>query len=85
MKNFTLLDLWQRTNSRYLPDGEANLGEYLLPWQKMGLTQTSTGYGKKLTSRYKILFEGKLRRVYITQFSNSGSAWFLYKGEKIFI
>lgn len=56
-----------------------------LDWQKMGLQETATGYGRKLTSSYKINFEGKLFRVYITCISNSGSAWFTSKGRRIHV
>jgi len=56
-----------------------------LPWQKQGLQQTASGYGRKLTSRYKINFEGKLYRLYVTIYSNAGSTWFRVKGRKIFV
>ena len=54
-------------------------------WHDKGLSQTSTGYGAKLTTRYKIEFEGKQRRIYCTQYSNSGSLWFMSKGKKYYI
>ena len=47
-----------------------------LPWQISGLRETASGYGKKLTSQWKVRFNGKLYRVYITSYSNSGTAWF---------
>lgn len=56
-----------------------------LDWQKRGLQQTSSGYGRKLTSRYKINFEGKLYRLYVTIYSNAGSTWFRVRGRKIFV
>ena len=56
-----------------------------LPWQKRGLQQTASGYGSKLTSCYKINFEGKLYRLYVTQYSNAGSTWFRVRGRKIFV
>ena len=28
-------------------------------WHERGLMQTATGYGRKLTTRYKVEFEGK--------------------------
>lgn len=43
------------------------------------LSETATGYGKKLTSDYKIKFEGKDYRVYVTIYSNIGSCWFKCK------
>lgn len=54
-------------------------------WMKRGLQQTATGYGARLNSGRKINFNGKLYRVYITQYSNAGSAWFISKGRKIFV
>lgn len=55
-------------------------------WHKRGLQQTSSGYGRKLTTRYMLWFEGRLRRVYVTCFSNNGTAWFTYKkGQKIVV
>ncbi len=54
-------------------------------WQKMGLQETRTGYGRRLNSGLKIEYCGKLYRIYITIFSNNGSAWFTVKGKKIFV
>lgn len=56
-----------------------------LDWQKRGLQESRTGYGAKLNSGYKIHFEGKLYRVYITCYGNAGSSWFTYKGRKIYV
>ena len=56
-----------------------------LSWQKEGLQQTASGYGRKLTMREKISFEGKEYRLYCTCFSNAGSVWFVSKGRKIFV
>ena len=56
-----------------------------LPWQKGGLQQTSTGYGRKLTTSLKINFNDKLYRIYCTCYSNNGSTWFTVKGHKIFV
>lgn len=54
-------------------------------YHNKGLMQTASGYGSKLVSRYKINYEGKNRRVYVTCFSNSGSSWFKVRGKKIFV
>ncbi len=54
-------------------------------WQKMGLQETRTGYGRKLNSGLKIEYCGKLYRIYITIFSNNGSAWFTVKGKTIYV
>ena len=48
-----------------------------------GLTQTASGYGRKLTSRYCILLPGekKPRRLYIVQFSNTGTHYIVRNGK----
>lgn len=56
-----------------------------LNWMKLGLTQTATGYGARLVSRYMIHYEGRLRRIYITCYSNAGSSWFKTGGVKIHV
>lgn len=58
--------------------------EYLdrpLWWHTRGLTQTASGYGRALTtSRYVKLPDGRMRRVYVTQYSNAGTAWIRLDG-----
>ena len=56
-----------------------------LPWQTAGLQQTASGYGSKLTSRLMVRVHGesRLRRVYVTCWSNSGTAWFVHSGAKV--
>lgn len=54
-------------------------------WHEQGLQQTASGYGRRLTSRYKIDFNGKQYRLYTTIFSNAGSTWFKVKGRTIYI
>lgn len=88
VKHFTIDDL---DNWKGSPSGLAirvfkdDLKSKSLDWQRRGLQQTASGYGRKLTSSRMIFFEGRLRRIYITQFSNAGTAWFIYKGEKIVV
>jgi len=41
-------------------------------WHKQGLQQTASGYGSKLTTPYKIQYQGRLRRVYARLYSNRG-------------
>lgn len=52
---------------------------------RLGLEQTRSGYGAKLTTHYKILFNGKLYRVYATCHSNVASHWFTCKKRRIYI
>ena len=39
------------------------------------LQQTTSGYGKKLNSGYKINLNGRLLRVYVAIFSNNGTMY----------
>jgi hypothetical protein len=53
-------------------------------YHKRGLSQTSTGYGRKLTSsKCAVLPDGTVRRVYVTCFSNAGTAWIILKGRPV--
>lgn len=54
-------------------------------WQKRGLQETASGYGRRLNSGLKIRFEGRDYRLYVTIFSNVGSTWFTTKGRKIYV
>lgn len=56
-----------------------------LPWQKLGLSYTRTGYGNKIPTRYMINFEGRNYRVYCRQFSNAGTYYIIRKGKEIVI
>ena len=48
-----------------------------------GLSQTASGYGRRLVSpRMVRLSDGRVRRVYITQYSNSGIAWIVLDGQR---
>lgn len=55
-------------------------------WHVAGLQQTASGYGRKLTSaRCVRLPDGRERRIYITQFSNAGSAWIVLDKERVYL
>jgi hypothetical protein len=55
-------------------------------WHKQGLQQTATGYGSKLTSsRCVKLSDGRIRRIYVTRYSNAGSAWITLGGQKLYL
>ena len=57
-----------------------------LAFHTAGLQQTASGYGMKLTSsRCVRLPDGRVRRIYITQYSNAGSAWITLDGRKLFL
>ena len=56
-----------------------------LDWQKRGLQQTASGYGGKLNSGYNIIFNGRVYRIYITVYGNSGTAWFKAGSRRIVV
>ncbi len=73
------------TPTIYVTDHCSDLLYCPTEWQKQGLQQTKSGYGKKLVTTFKINYNKKYYRVYCTCYSNSGSYWFTVKGKKIFI
>jgi hypothetical protein len=86
MREFTELDL-------HNPDSQfptiyavrADLIDAPLSWQRAGLQQTASGYGKQLTMQEKIHYMGRKYRLYCTCFSNAGSVWFTVRGRKIYV
>ena len=70
---------------KYL-EGEYKVIERPLWWHKQGLQQTATGYGARLTSARMVeLPSGTRRRIYVTCYSNNGSAWITLKGERLYL
>ena len=59
--------------------------EERLDWQKRGLQQTSTGYGGKLTSPYKVKYNNRWYRVYSACYSNVSTEYILVKGQWVFV
>jgi len=51
--------------------------EKLLPWQKMHLQYTATGYGSKIPSHFQVKLGGYWYRVYCSIYSNSGYCYIL--------
>lgn len=52
----------------------------LLPWQKLGLSYTPSGYGKKIPTSKMVKIPGMRnvwRRVYCCIYSNSGTCYVL--------
>ena len=64
---------------------EREFVEALLPWQKQGLQQTATGYGARLNTGFKVMYAGKMRRVYCICYSNAGSMYVMVKGKRNFL
>lgn len=67
----------------YLPE-DTELIDAPLWWHKKGLRETTSGYGKKLTTSYKVRYNGRLYRVYCHCFSNSGSLYIISKGKRVY-
>jgi hypothetical protein len=51
-------------------------------YHEQGYWQTATGYGGKLITRYKVEWNGRIRRVYCMCWSNVGTLYILCKGER---
>lgn len=86
-KQFTDADVrpWLEDGSGRIFADREDLIDAPLWWHEQGLQQTASGYGRKLTQRYKISFNGKEYRLYTTIFSNAGSTWFKVKGRTIYV
>jgi hypothetical protein len=82
-KHFKLTDVTPQGS--IITNGIQDLINSPMWFHKQGLSETSSGYGRKLNSGLKISFCGKLYRIYTTCFSNVGSNWFTAKGRKIYI
>lgn len=54
-------------------------------WMAAGRQETASGYGSRLNSGLKINFNGRLYRIYVTVFSNNGTAWFKTKGKRYIV
>ena len=85
MKEFTEADCLQMGSSPWIQADRSELVYDPPEWMKMGLQETRTGYGKRLNSGYKIHYNGKLYRIYVTIFSNAGTSWFTAKGKRIVV
>jgi hypothetical protein len=72
----------QQPNGPFLT-AEVPIKEYPLWWQKQGLSQTASGYGRKLTSSKMVFWAGRWRRVYVCCYSNAGTAYIMQGGKPI--
>jgi len=54
-------------------------------WQKRGLSQTASGYGAKLMTRWKVMHKGKFRRIYAINYGNSGSTFIILDKKRVFV
>ena len=75
VKNYTTADIDTTGKYTHLYIADKDFIDAPLPWQRAGLSQTATGYGRKLATSKCIMFNGRPRRVYCCCFSNSGVAY----------
>ena len=73
----------RKTNGECYTDCDLILSP--LEWQKRGIRETVSGYGKKLTTQYKVNYQNKMRRVYCHIYSNCGSLYVLIKKQRYYI
>lgn len=64
---------------------EREFSYHPLWWQEKGLRQTASGYGRKLTTPYKVDYMGKKRRVYARCISNVSSLYVIIRGKSYFL
>ncbi len=83
MRQFTFADV--DTMRGQIVVNPCELIESPLWFHRAGLSETSSGYGAKLTTAYKIHFCGRLYRLYSTCYGNAASVWFKTCGQKIFV
>lgn len=56
-----------------------------LPFHEKGLSYTATGYGKKIPTTRVLHMFGRKYRIYCSVFSNIGTCYIIYKGEKVIV
>lgn len=66
-------------------EGQSILLYHPLWWHEQGLQQTATGYGRKLTTPYKVEHNGRLYRVYGRCYSNVFSLYILPGGKPLYL
>jgi hypothetical protein len=73
----------------YVRDGHliypVHMHEKPLEWQKMGLQYTATGYGAKIPTSKIVYLRNRAHRVYVTQYSNAGTAWIVFDGKRVIV
>lgn len=47
--------------------------------------RTVSGYGGKIPTRYRLRYAGRVRRVYVMVYGNSGSAYVVVNGSDLFL
>lgn len=72
-------------DGRISVDSDSDYVDKPLWFHERGLMQTATGYGRRLKCSRCLWFNGRLHRVYVCCFSNSGTAYIESKGRKIIV
>ncbi len=88
MREFTEKDIDRGYRGEQFPRIYCDRSELIqapLWYHNRGLSQTASGYGARLNSGLKIRYCGRDYRIYITCYSNAGTAWFKAKGQKIVV
>ena len=62
--------------------GNDDIKEDLLWWQKRGLQYTTSGFGRKIPTQYKVRHNNRWKRVYYWILSNSGILFVMNKGKE---
>jgi len=74
-ESFTRDDNGETLNAHYVP----------LWYHEQGLSQTASGYGKKLKTVYKVENKNRLYRVYTDVVSNSNVIYIYEKQKKVYL
>ena len=69
----------------YISYRERDIVSRPLRWQRQGLQQTASGYGRKLTTTRMLRVGKRLYRIYTMQYGNSGSPYIIVKGKELFL
>jgi hypothetical protein len=64
---------------------DCEVKEAPLAWQKLGLMQTATGYGSKLTTTKMLRHNNRWHRIYCMCWSNIGTCYILSRGQQIIV
>lgn len=69
----------------YLDYRKEDLIERPLWWHLEGLSFTASGYGGKIPTSYMLRHSGRLKRVYVMIWSNSGTEYILDHGCRLIL
>jgi hypothetical protein len=59
--------------------------KYPTEYNPLGGKVGATGYGNKLRSGRMVRFAGKLRNIWVRQYSNAGTAYIIVKGQEVIV